>query len=768
MKPDSRFDIIDKLYMKLRSSVFVLLVLGGVFLSAYYPQTDPKEKEGVIFDTLLTILDRVHFTPKEIDDEFSKEAFETFLKYIDYGKRFLTQEDIDALQQYELLIDDQAKMRDLTFFDAAMDKLDVGFAKAKSYYEKIKTEDLKEHAEGMIELDSEKKKWAKDNTELEEYWRRSITYDYISDIYEIKDSQEDLISENEALNEEPTPNHVDANKVLNAEQKDVDKILNEQEKEETEDEVVLTENEIMTKAQDKVFERWDKWFDRMSKLRRSDRFESYLNTFTHLFDPHTDYYNPKEKQDFDINMGGKLEGIGARLSSEGEYIKVVDIIPGGPAWKGKELEVDDKIIAVTQDGEEPVNVVGWRTDDAVQLIRGKKGTIVHLKVKKKDGTTPSIRIEREEVIIDASFARSVIIDVPETIENIGYIKLPKFYSSFERKGGNSCAEDIKVELEKLTAQNVNGIILDLRNNGGGSLNDVVKMSGLFIEEGPIVQVKPREKKPYVYQDTDSSVQYDGPLIVMVNSYSASASEILAAALQDYNRALIVGSNSTFGKGTVQRFFNLDKAISGARDMKPLGELKLTMQKFYRINGGSTQLKGVVPDIILPDRFSYVDVGEKDYDFAMPWTEIAPVTYNQNVYQLKDVDKLASNSQSRIDASEQFSLIKENAQKIMDDKDKSQYPLDVDAFAAVMDQSELESEKFKELMKDSLETLSIKNLDVDLEYIQTDESRVARNDDWIDGLYHDIYVEETLLIMRDLIQSTSDRAVVTKKPQGTRG
>lgn len=760
MKPDSSFDIIDKIHMKLRSSIFLLLVLGGVFLSAYYPQVDSKEKEGVIFDTLLTILDRIHFNPKAIDDEFSKEAFETFLKYIDYGKRFLTQEDIDALQQYELLIDDQAKMRDLTFFDASMDRLDAGFAKSKLFYEKIIKEDLAEDAEGMIELDSDKKEWASNDAELEEYWRRSLTYDYISDVYELRKAQEDD-SDSETV-DKIIDNTIDAETVDDI----IDDTINA-EADEDEDEI-LTEEEIRTKAKEKVEERWDKFFERMSKLRRSDRFESYLNTFTHLFDPHTDYYNPKEKQDFDINMGGKLEGIGARLSSEGEYIKVVDIIPGGPAWKGKELEVDDKIVSVMQDGEEPVNVVGWRTDDAVQLIRGKKGTIVHLKVKKKDGTTPSIRIERDEVIIDASFARSVIIDIPETIENIGYIKLPKFYSSFERKGGNSCAEDIKVELEKLTAQNVNGIILDLRNNGGGSLNDVVKMSGLFIEEGPIVQVKPRDKKPYVYQDTDSSVQYDGPLIVMVNSYSASASEILAAALQDYNRAVIVGSNSTFGKGTVQRFFNLDKAISGAKDMKPLGELKLTMQKFYRINGGSTQLKGVVPDIIFPDRFSFVDVGEKDYDFAMPWTEIPPVPFTQNVFQIKNIDELAVNSQARIATNDQFTLISERAQKIKDDKDKSQYPLDVDAFASVMDQSELDSEKFKDLMKDSLDNLSIKNLEVDLEYISLDESRVARNDDWIDGLYRDIYVEETLLIMRDLISSNGDKASVIKTPQGNRG
>jgi len=397
-----------------------------------------------------------------------------------------------------------------------------------------------------------------------------------------------------------------------------------------------------------------------------------------------------------------------------------------------------------------------------------EGTIVHLKVKKKDNTTPTITIERDEVIIDASFARSVIMDIPDAIENVGYIKLPKFYSSFERKGGNSCAEDIKIELEKLTAQNVSGIILDLRNNGGGSLNDVVKMSGLFIEDGPIVQVKPRDKKAYVYQDTDSSVQWDGPLIVMVNSYSASASEILAAALQDYNRAVIVGSNSTFGKGTVQRFFNLDKAISGARDMKPLGEIKLTMQKFYRINGGSTQLKGVVPDIIFPDRFSYVDVGERDYDYAMEWSEIAPVEYSQDVYQLSQIESLKAKSEARIAANEQFNLITENAKNIMEDKDDSEYPLALDAFTSVMKERELESEKYKGLMTDTLETLVIDNLEIDLDYINSDDSRIGRNEDWIDGLYKDIYVEETLLIMRDLIATNKDRAFIDKVPTPGRG
>ncbi len=721
MKNRGIVHLIDNVYMKLRSSLFLLLAVGAFFVGAYYPKADPKEKEAVIFETLLTILDRAHFDPKMLDDEFSAEAFETFLKYIDSGKRYLTQADIDELEQYKLQIDDQARARDLTFFNEALKRLDLGFAKAEKYYNEIIAEDLSEHDPGTIELDSDKKEWVATDEGLKERWKTSITYDYISDIYELREDQEELAEEEEEL----------------------------------------TEEQIEEKAKTKVQERWDKWFTRMGKLRRSDRFETYLNTFTHLFDPHTDYYNPKEKQDFDINMGGKLEGIGARLSSEGDYIKVVDIIPGGPAWKGKELEVDDKIMAVTQDGEDPVNVVGWRTDDAVQLIRGKKGTIVHLKVKKKDNNVQSIRIERDEVIIDASFARSTIMDIPGAIENVGYIKLPKFYSSFERKGGNSCAEDIRIELEKLSDQHVNGIILDLRNNGGGSLNDVVKMSGLFIEEGPIVQVKPREKRPYVYEDTDDKVQWDGPLVVMVNSYSASASEILAAALQDYNRAVIVGSNSTFGKGTVQRFFNLDKAISGVRDLKPLGEIKLTMQKFYRINGGSTQLKGVVPDIILPDRFSFVEVGEKDYDFAMPWSEIEPVEYSQNAFQIKNLETLQANSKKRVSENEQFQLIIENAEKIKADQDKSQYPLDVDAFSAVLEQRQKEGEKFKEMFSDSIATLNISNLDVDLEYINLDESRVARNEDWIDGLYKDIYVEETLYIIRDIIATQDGRASIEK-------
>ena len=390
----------------------------------------------------------------------------------------------------------------------------------------------------------------------------------------------------------------------------LDRKIDEQE---TSKEAKKTEAQLLEDVRKDIKKTFGDWFNRLKKLRRSDRFETYVGSICNYFDPHTDFFNPKEKQDFDINMGGKLEGIGARLQQDGDNIKVSDIVTGGPAWKGKELEANDIILSAAQEGKEAVDLTGMRVDDAVTHIRGKKGTKVTLTVKKQDGTVKQITITRDEVILDESFARSVIFDMPGVINNIGYIKLPKFYSSFEKEDGNSCAVDVAREIEKLKANNVNGIILDLRNNTGGSLNDVVDMSGLFIEEGPIVQVKSRQARPYVHQDRDERVQYAGPLIIMVNNMSASASEIIAAAMQDYGRAVIVGSASTFGKGSVQRFFDLDKAVSGSDELKPLGEIKMSVQKFYRVNGGSTQLKGVIPDVVLPDNYMYIEVGEKEYE-----------------------------------------------------------------------------------------------------------------------------------------------------------
>jgi len=373
-----------------------------------------------------------------------------------------------------------------------------------------------------------------------------------------------------------------------------------------------------------------------------------------------------------------------------------------------------------------------------------------LTVKGVDGAVRVVEIERDEVIIDEGFAKSLILGDTDGVNNIGYIKLPRFYDSFEGKVGNSCAKDVAAEIEKLKENNVNGIILDLRNNGGGSLRDVVKMSGLFIEDGPIVQVKPREKKAYLYEDKDDEVQYNGPVIVMVNEFSASASEILAAALQDYKRAIIVGSKSTFGKGTVQRFVDLDEAFRGDDKFKPLGNLKISMQKFYRVNGGSTQLKGVVPDIILPDNYHYIETGEKDYDFAMDWSEIDNVDYDQDVYVINDMDYYVNNSATRIADDENFKLILENAKRLKAMRDDSNYPLDLEQYSAKMNERKESAKKYENLFEDNIETLVINNLPQDESGLLEDESKKARNDEWIKGVQKDFYLEETLHIMEDMI------------------
>ena len=701
--------------MIVRSVVIGLIALMSVsFVTNEAPIYNGKEKESAIVEAVLKYLDVLHFSPKEINDKFSEEVFGEYLKSIDNSKRFLLKSEVGDLMSSKTSIDDQINTRSLEFFDQSIQLIDAGIARANTIYHEVLECDMDFTEKETYITDPEKRTYAKNEKQLKELWRKSIKMDILNKI---------------------------------------DQKLEEQEKDTT-DAVKLTFDEIELEAVEETKKNFDDWFVRLSKVRRSDRFENYVNAITHVFDPHSDYYNPKEKKDFDIRMGGKLEGIGARLSPDGEYTKVVSIVPGGPAWQGKELEVDDLITAVRQEGAEAVDITGMRLDDVVAKIRGDKGTTVILSVKRSDGTYHNISIVRDEVILDESFARSLIIEIPDMIDNVGYIRLPKFYSSFEGNKGNSCAVDVAKEVEKLKAENVNGIILDLRNNGGGSLQDVITMTGLFIEEGPIVQVKANGQEARVYRDKDDEVQYDGPMIVMVNEFSASASEILAAALQDYGRAIIVGSGSTFGKGTVQRFQNLDQYIQGMDDMKPLGEIKLTNQKFYRINGGSTQLKGVQSDIVLPDTYSMVDYGEKEYDYALPWTQIDPLEYSQDVYKVSNIESLASKSAARIADNTKFDLVEVQASLMKKYRDQSEMSLNLEEYRAYLSAREMESKEFEEVMDQDVEDLTIKNLAVDTEIFKTDEAKAERNTEWINTIQKDFYLEETLNILKDLIDENS--------------
>jgi carboxyl-terminal processing protease len=724
--------------MKFRGSLYFSILVLAIVAGAWWPsssQTNP-DKEALLMNAILSGLNQLHFQPVAVDDQLSEKVFDLYIDRMDGGKLYFTQKDIHALEQFRLSVDDEIRVGSYEFFNLSTSLMDAAIEKTESYYKEILAAPFDFETMEIIELDGEQKDWAADDEELREYWRKYLKYEVLRKLHRSLDKQQKA-SEEKAKGAETKDNPEEENGEENEEEDDDDDILTK------------TFEELEQKAREDVLEDFEARTKRMDKLRREDWMTSYLNALTNIYDPHTGYLKPKDKEDFDINMSGTLEGIGARLSQKDDYVQIVEVIPGGPAWKQKELEANDLILEVAQADGEPVSVVGMRVDDAVKLIRGKKGTEVRLTVKKSDGTTEIIPIIRDVVIIDEGYVKSVILDYGDDISKIGYIKLPSFYADFNRLGGRSSADDMAAELDKLNEAGVGGIILDLRSNGGGSLNDAIEMTGLFIEEGPVVQVKARQGGARIYRDKDPRVQYDGPLIVLVNQFSASASEILAGALQDYGRAVLVGSTSTFGKGTVQRFFDLDQALRGHDDVKPLGQVKLTIQKFYRIDGGSNQLKGVIPDIVLPDKYMYMTVGEKDNDYPLDWSQIEPVEFSQSVYSLDFLDELKKRSQQRTAESPVFGRVAENAQRLKDQSDVSEWPLQLDAYTSLQQERKEEADKYKNLFP-VIDLLSVSNLEADKEYIAIDESRQARNDDWIESIRKDPYIEEALLIMNDMM------------------
>jgi len=700
------------------AALFSLFIYQSYFSSKPYPAT----KDALTLKGIITTVQAAHFDPKPIDDQFSQEVFATYMERLDQSKRFFTMEEYNLLKKFEYQIDDQVNAGSFEFFETSLPLLGAATKRARSIFNEVVNQPIVFESKDYIETDPEKRDYASDTVALKMHWKNMIAFDVMSAYHTGKRENDDAKNTEDKLSDEA----------------------------------------LIAKATKDVVKRYNDWFDRLSKLRRSDRLESYFSSISTYFDPHTDYFSPKEKQDFDINMGGQLEGIGARLQSDGDYTKVASVVVGGPAWKTKKLEDEDVILKVAQKGQEPVDLTGMRLDDVVQLVRGKKGTIVILTVKKKDNSIIEIEIERDKIQMEDSKAKSLLLQIPGSVKNIGYINLPKFYSTFDNDGaGNSCAFDVAQEIKKLKDSNVNGIILDLRNNSGGSLNDVVEMSGFFIEDGPIVQVKSREGAPYIHTDRDKSVLYDGPLIIMVNQFSASASEIIAAAMQDYGRAIIVGT-PTFGKGTVQRFFDLDRTIRGYDEFKPLGNIKMTTQNFYRINGGSTQLKGVTPDIMLPDAYQLINIGEKEYDNALEWSEITPTSYQQNIVKLQKKNDLIRQSNKRVSQSSNFALVSESASRVKESRDQTKFPLNLSDYSTMMTSRESQNKKFDNLMKDEIPGLQIVNLDSDMPKIKMDESSIARNDEFIKDLKKDFYLEETLYIMRDMIKLEKSFAMQQKR------
>jgi carboxyl-terminal processing protease len=680
------------------------------------PKSDP-EKDKLLIELLTYVIEKGHYNPAAIDDNLSKGIYKDYIEALDPAKRFFLQSDIDEFSKYELEIDDQIKNKDLTFFTLTYDRLSKRMDESKDFYKEILSKPFDYSVNEEYNTDYKNLPFAKNTKELKEKWRKQIKFSTLASFV----SKE----EDEAAKLKKDPSYV-----------------------------VKSDEKIEKETRENSLKNYNDFFSSIKDLDREDWFSVYLNAISTRFDPHTSYFPPNEKERFDVSMSGKLEGIGARLQKKNDFTEITELISGGPAWRGKELEAGDVILKVAQGADEPVEVVGMRLDDVVKKIKGPKGTEVRLTVKKIDGTVKVITIIRDEVEIEETYAKSSVIE--KDGGKYGIIYLPKFYIDFEDKNRRDAAKDVALEIERLKKENVQGIIFDVRDNGGGSLKTVVDIAGLFIDQGPIVQVKSAAGRKEVLSDTDPKVQWDGPLVVMVNEFSASASEILAAAMQDYKRAVILGSKQTYGKGTVQNVIDLNQFVRGS-EYGDLGALKTTTQKFYRINGGSTQLEGVHSDVFMPDVYSYLKMGERDIDNAMPFDKIDPANYKP--LNAQKLDLAIANSKRRLENNPQLKLIDENA-KWRDQRNKvNVYSLQLDKFKTEQKALEDESKKFKSLDEYTNNDKFVA-LPYEIDLMKTDASLKEKRESWFESLSKDIYIEEAIHVLEDL-NSSPDKKLTSK-------
>src|SRR6056297_691947 len=718
----------------------VLIAAASILTLCFFtvPNEYFSQKEQVTLKGVKSFLSQVHYNPPNYDSTYSSLVFEDYLRRLDPGRRILTQGDLDEWESYRFTIGKEIQKLTFHFFDVSYATWQRRLEESQDIFKEATREIPDFDHEEYLEMDGEERAFAADGNGLKEAWCKYIKYDMLKRIDNMRERQ---INKKELLE-----NPLESYKIDEDDESEEVKIDSVKWKKD-QHYVTLGLDSLKARAFNKAVENYESWFERMDELRRVDWMAQYLNAITNVVDPHTGFFKPKDKEDFDMRMSNQLEGIGAQLTKDGEYIKVVRLVPGGPAWEGEELQEDDVIIRVAQDGEEAVDILGMHMDDVISMIRGDKGTKVVLTVKGIDGKVRDVTIVRDVIIFEENYVKSAVIMDSTSSDQVGYIRLPSFYANFDDPTARTSSTDMQAELEKMNTENISSIILDLRNNGGGSLRDVVDIAGQFIESGPVVQVQSRRGKPRTLGNNDGKSIFSGPVVVLVNHFSASASEILAAALQDYNRAVIVGASSTFGKGTVQRFYDLDKVIDNPA-FEPLGSVKVTTQKYFRVNGGSVQLKGVIPDVVLPDRYNYVDIGEKDYDHAMAWSQIEPKEARQDVYQVSRMDQIKKRSQKRIKKDAGFQLVDASGLLLKQLRDESSVPLTFEGYEAYVAERDKLNDKFEQ-MEDLGNGLSTDFLESDREYIHEDEARTERYEKFVEALKDDIYVAEAFAIIQDM-------------------
>ncbi|NAS31423.1 tail-specific protease [Flavobacteriaceae bacterium R38] len=685
--------------------VFIISVASCSFTNKTF---NNPEKDKLLIELVSYVLEKGHFDPKDINDDFSEHVFENFINDLDPFKRLFLESDIKEFEKYRFKIDDQIKKSEITFFNVVYNRMNKRQEEAKSIYKDVLAIPFNYKTDETISVDYKSQPYATSKSELAEKWRKQLKFSTLDDYAYMIDEEKKKKEKDDSY-----------------EMKSLD--------------------EIEKETREKTTGIFDEYFYSLKDVKRKDVFSQYVNAIVEEFDPHTNYLAPRDKEAFDTRISGKYHGIGARLQKRFDAVKITEVISGGPVWRDKKIVAGDQILKVAQGDEEPVEISNMSIDDAIKLIKGPKGTEVRLTLKRIDGTIEVIPVIRDVVELEESYAKSSV--VKKGNRKFGIINLPQFYVDFDDYKERNAATDVAKEITRLKSEGMEGLVLDLRGNGGGSLKTVVDMGGLFIENGPIVQVRSTGREKEVLNDEDKRIQWDGPLVILVDEFSASASEILAAAMQDYKRAIVIGSKQTYGKGTVQNVIDLNRFLSGDHDFGNVGALKVTTQKFYRINGGSTQLEGVKSDIAVPDRYSYIDIGEKDQENPLPWDKIAPANYEPWDGYI-DYESTIAKSKGRMATNSQLALIDENAKWVKEQSDDNDYSLNYETFKAERDENDKRADYFKKI-RDYKTNLSFSSLPYELELFKNDNVLKERRERWYEDLAKDVYVEEAINVLEDL-------------------
>jgi carboxyl-terminal processing protease len=713
----------------------------------------------LLSEAVLTLFEGQHLLRKRIDDDVSRAAFDTYIKSLDGGKMFLLRSDRDALTKYADAIDDELRVGNLVLAHEGSRVFVSRVGVVEKVVEDLLAKPVDLSNDESVELDAKKVEYAATEDELRDRWRQRIELEVLERVTQMEtqlkpaaDGKSGSKVHQKTTHRAPAPVapagkptplptgkplppvNPTANGDDNGPITPIDSVAK----------IPPTREGREAKARADLAKSYSGRFARLRTPEPLEPASDLINAVASTLDPHTAYLPPADKANFDIRMSGSLEGIGAVLRERDHYVEVVELVPGGASWRAGSLSAGDLILSVSNDGQEPVDVLDMHIDDVVKMIRGPKGTVVKLRIQKPTGTQESISITRDVVVIEEAYARAAVLS-RKGKPPIGYINLPSFYGGAGTT--RTASSDIRHLVAELRAKKVRGIILDIRGNGGGLLGDAVKLTGEFIDHGPVVQVRDGGGRGEILDDEDNGVEFNGPMIVMVDRFSASASEILAGAMQDYHRAIIVGTGPTHGKGTVQTLADLDRLTGGNVE---LGVLKLTIQQFFRVSGASTQREGVTPDILLPDPAGYIEAGERSLEHAIAWSKVKPAPHDDWAGNW-DLPSLSKNSADRVAKNPVLAKISAATAVLKARSEDTRVPLTYQGYEA---RNKAQRAAIDAVSPDWKAMPPAFGVDVVAEHSSTARPDGKSDDSlahWKDNISHDMWIDECIAILGDVIK-----------------